>query len=154
IAHELNNPLATVCLRVEALLAQAAAGSAQQRALAVIDQEVERMGALVANLLQFSRRGEPQISVINVHDELEQTLALMQAHLRTHRIRVEWQCAPDVPLLQADRQQLRQVFLNLLTNASDAMPDGGTLTVHTAAGSLERAAPAVVIEVRDTGVGI
>jgi signal transduction histidine kinase len=153
IAHELNNPLATVSLRVEALLAQAAA-SPQQRALAIIDQEVERLGTLVANLLQFSRRGQPQISSVDVCAELEQTLALMQSHLRNHRIMVVRQFAATVSPLQADRQQLRQVFLNLLTNASDAMPDGGTLTVRAAAGCLECAAPAVVIEVSDTGVGI
>jgi signal transduction histidine kinase len=154
IAHELNNPLATVSLRVEALLAQAAAASPQQRALAIIDQEVERLSTLVANLLQFSRRGQPQISSVDVCAELEQTLALMQSHLRNHRITVVRQFAATVSPLQADRQQLRQVFLNVLTNASDAMPDGGTLTVRAAAGRLECAAPAVVIEVSDTGVGI
>jgi len=62
IAHELNNPLATVTLRVESLLAQAAVDDPQRRALAVIEQEVERMGQMVANLLQFSRHGQPESS--------------------------------------------------------------------------------------------
>jgi signal transduction histidine kinase len=177
IAHELNNPLATVTLRVESLLAQAAADDPQRRALAVIEQEVERMGQLVANLLQFSRRGQPQISSLDVREELDNTLGLIQYHLRNHRITVVRQFAPDVPLLHADRQQLRQVFLNLLTNASDAMPQGGTLTLGVAAArSNERppagrdlaqaadlaqrgerllpSAGAVVITFTDTGIGI
>jgi signal transduction histidine kinase len=154
IAHELNNPLATVSLRVESLLAQASADEARRRALTVIEQEVERMGNLVANLLQFSRRGQPQISSLDVCEELENTLALMHYHLRNHRITVARQFAAEVPLLPADRQQLQQVFLNLLSNASDAMPQGGTLTLGVFRGHLESGAPGVVITFSDTGVGI
>jgi signal transduction histidine kinase len=154
IAHELNNPLATVTLRVESLLAQTAEDDPQRRALTVIEQEVERMATLVANLLQWSRRGQPQMSALDVRDELDTTLALIQYALRDHRITVVRQFAPDVPLLHADRHQLHQVFLNLLTNASDAMPQGGTLTVGVATGRLEPEDPAVVITVTDTGIGI
>src|SRR5262249_20391403 len=71
IAHELNNPLATVSLRVESLLAQVPEDDPKQRALTVIAQEVERMGNLVANLLQFSCRGQAQISSIDIREELE-----------------------------------------------------------------------------------
>jgi signal transduction histidine kinase len=59
-----------------------------------------------------------------------------------------------VPLIPADHQQLRQVFLNLLTNASDAMPQGGTLTLRVAGGALDTGTPAVVLEFADTGLGI
>jgi signal transduction histidine kinase len=154
IAHELNNPLATVSLRVEFLLAQMPTDDPKRRALDVVGQEVKRMGVLVANLLQFSRRNRPAISSLDVREEIENTLSLVEYHLRNHRITVVREWAPDVPLVLADRQQLRQVFLNLITNASDAMPHGGTLTVHVATGVLEPATPAVVIEFVDTGVGI
>jgi PAS domain S-box-containing protein len=154
IAHELNNPLATVSLRVESLLARASADDPGRHALEIIEQEVERMGTLVANLLQFSRRSTPQISSVDVREELDNTLALIHYHLRNHRITVVREFAPDVPLIHVDRQQLRQVFLNLLTNASDAMPQGGTLTLQVAAAVLDTGAPAVQIAFRDTGVGI
>jgi signal transduction histidine kinase len=154
IAHELNNPLATVSLRVESLLAQIVEDDPKRRALTVIEQEVERMGDLVANLLQFSRRGQAQISSVDVREELENTLALISYHLRNHRIIVVRQFASDVPMLHADRQQLRQVFLNLLTNASDAMPQGGTLTLGVSLGQPEPGVPAVVITFTDTGTGI
>lgn len=166
IAHELNNPLATVSLRVESLLTQVPPDDPKRRALEVIEQEVERMGNLVTNLLQFSRRSQPQISTLDVREETERTLELIHYHLRNRRISVVREFAPDVPMVQADRQQLRQLFLNLFTNASDAMPQGGTLTLRVKAisdvefriSNLPTPDPgspaAVVIEVEDTGVGI
>ena len=154
IAHELNNPLATVMLRIESLLAQANVDTPQWRALTVIEQEVERMGQLVANLLHFSRHSQPQRASVDVREELENTLALIQYHLRNHRITVIRQFAPKLPPVHADRQQLRQVFLNLVTNASDAMPQGGTLTLEVSMGLQESDVHAVVMTFTDTGVGI
>jgi PAS domain S-box-containing protein len=154
IAHELNNPLATISLRTESLLAQAAEGDPRRRPLEIIDQEVERMGNLVSNLLQFSRRSHQQISTFDVREEIANTLEFIHYYLRKHRINVEREFANVIPTVQADRQQLRQLFLNLLTNASDAMPQGGRLTVRVNAGQLEHGAGAVVVEFEDTGAGI
>lgn len=154
IAHELNNPLATVTVRVESLLAQTAENDPKRRPLEIIEQEVERMGNLVANLLQFSRRGQRQMSSVDVADELEKSLELIRHHLRNRRIQVVQEFIPDLPIIQADRQQLRQVFLNLLTNAIDAMPEGGTLTLRTDLEALSSGKRLLVIEFADTGVGI
>ena len=161
IAHELNNPLATVSLRVESLIAQTPGDDPRLRELGIIGQEVERMGNLVSNLLQFSRRSQLQISTVNVCDEIEKTLELVHYHLRKHNIAVAREFKPEGLLIHADRQQLRQLFLNLFTNASDAMPEGGMLTVRVyTQGSAPRPPtpdprpPVVVIEIADTGVGI
>ncbi|MBI5590730.1 MAG: response regulator [Deltaproteobacteria bacterium] len=148
IAHELNNPMATVCLRIEALQSQILPDDPKQQTLNIIEQELDRMANLVANLLQFSRRSHQQISTIDVCEEIEKTLELIHYHLRNHRITVVREFSPDVPAIHADRQQLRQLFLNLCTNASDAMPQGGTLTLRVVK------AAGVHIEVRDTGEGI
>jgi signal transduction histidine kinase len=123
-------------------------------AVQVIDQEVERMATLVSNLLLFSRRGQPQISTVNLVQELSNTLEFINHHLRSHKIAVVTAFASDLPRVNADRQQLRQLFLNLLTNGSDAMPDGGTLTVSAQRRTIENGAPAVMIEFADTGNGI
>ena len=154
IAHELNNPLATVSLWVESLLTQTATDDPRRRPLEVVEQEVDRMAHLVANLLQFSRLSSQRTSSVDVGEDLVKTLELVQHYFRGRGIEVVQELAPDVPVIQADRQLLRQVFLNLLTNAGDAMPDGGTLWLRVAAGSLEGGRPAVVIEFADTGVGI
>jgi signal transduction histidine kinase len=179
IAHELNNPLATISLRVETLLA-ASKDDPAHRSLQIIGQEVERMANLVANLLQFSRRTQPEISIVDVREEIKIALDLVFYRLRKSNITLKQDFAPQVPLVFADRQQLRQLFINLYSNAVDAMSErGGMLTIRITAeeqamrnganGSHEayavrrdildahpptHAEPFVVIEIADTGVGI
>ena len=154
VAHELNNPLATISLHAEVLIGQIAPDDPKHRAVEVIEREVARMASLVSNLLLFSRRSHQQVSTIDMGEELQNSLEFINYHLRSRRINVVMDLAKDLPSVQGDRQQLRQVFLNLLTNASDAMPDGGTLTLRTMYGVVENSAPAVVVEVSDTGIGI
>jgi signal transduction histidine kinase len=154
IAHELNNPLGTVALRVEQLLARTPTDEPRRRHLEIIEQEVERMAGLVGNLLLFSRAGRDQVSTVDIPEEIVRTLELVSHHLRKRRIRVVTEFARNVPSIQGDRQHLRQVFLNLFTNASDAMPDGGVLTPRVFPGSLPDGRAAVVVEVADTGSGI
>ena len=157
IAHELNNPLQTISLRIESLLAETSAQDSNHHTLEIIQQELDRMTNLVANLLQFSRRGTTQLSTLNVSEEIGKTLELIHYHLRNHNIRVEQRFASKALLIHADRQQLRQMFLNLFTNASDAMQQGGTLSIR---GGFLEGKPAgdskkqVVIEISDTGSGI
>jgi PAS domain S-box-containing protein len=152
IAHELNNPLATVGLRAEALLMQLPEGSDQRKPLEIIAQEVERMATLVNNLLQFSRRSHRQVSTLDPSEEIATSVEFVHYHLRSHNIEVVSEFADGLPTIQADRQQLRQLFLNLLTNASDAMPQGGKLMVRTSANGFGVAA--VAIDFADTGEGI
>jgi len=154
IAHELNTPLATVSLRVESVLARTPVDDPRRKALEIIDQETKRMGELVANLLQFSRRGDGQVSTVDIHQELTKAVELIYHQLRKRLVTVVQEFAPDTPIIYADRQKLRQVFLNLLTNASDAMPQGGTLTLRAAPATLDNGTPAVLIEFADNGVGI
>ena len=111
------------------------------------------MATLVNNLLQFSRRSHRQISTVDLCNEIATSVDFIHYHLRSHRIEVNREFDDGLPSIQADRQQLRQLFLNLLTNASDAMPQGGTLTVRAARASLE-GSRAVAVEFADTGEGI
>jgi len=154
IAHELNNPLAIVALMTESLLEQAPEGDPRHHDLEVIDKEIERMGKHVARLLQFSRRSQPQISTVDVTEEISNTLDLVQNHLHNRSINVVTEFQPGIGKIQADREQLRQLCLNLLTNAADAMPKGGTVAVRVVPCSINGGSPALGIEFADTGTGI
>jgi signal transduction histidine kinase len=154
VAHELNNALATVTLRLEGLRARIPEGDPQRHALEVVDQEVERMAGLVSNLLEFTRAGRGRVSTVDVCDEVIRTIELTDHHLARKGTRVVPAFAPTVPLIQADRQNLRQVLLHLFANAADAMPEGGRVTVRVHPARLADGRPGVVIEVADTGTGI
>jgi two-component system, LuxR family, sensor kinase FixL len=154
IAHELNNPLATITLRIESMLSKTPPEDPRRRGLEIVDQETRRMAGLVANLLQFCRRGPDEISTVDLRKELGESVELIQHHLRKRQIRIDQELAPDTPAIYANRQKLRQVFLNLLTNASDAMSQGGTLTLRASRGPMINNEPGVLLEFSDTGVGI
>lgn len=152
IAHELNNPLATVGLRTENLLMQLPEDSEQRKPLEIIAQEVDRMASLVNNLLQFSRRSHRQVSTVDPREEIANSIEFVHYHLRTRKIEVVQEFTDPLPTIQADRQQLRQLFLNLLTNASDAMPAGGNLIVRARLDDSNEAG--LTIEFADSGEGI
>jgi two-component system NtrC family sensor kinase len=111
------------------------------------------MASLVENLLQFSRRSHRQESTVDVREEIVKSVEFVHYHLRTRKIEVVHEFADSMPTVQADRQQLHQLFLNLLTNAGDAMPEGGKLILRAEPTWLE-GAEAVAIEFVDTGEGI
>jgi two-component system sensor histidine kinase/response regulator len=148
VAHELNNPLQTVGLRIESLSRRFSSDQGAREAFSVVEKELDRMAHLVQNLLQLSRKGEQRIATVNAADELEKTLELLQYHLRTCGIETEKDFPPGIPLIRVDPEQLQQAFLNLFTNACDAMPSGGTLTLRVRGGTK------VVIDIIDTGSGI
>ena len=153
LAHELNNPLTTVSLRVESLAAQLSPDDPRQRSLQVIALEVERMSALVRSLLDFSRRRARRVSPVDLCREIEYALELAQYLLRKNRISVRRDYQPGLPLLHADCQEMQQLFLNLFTNAGDAMPQGGTLTVRIYTEHME-GDNYIAVDTADTGVGI
>jgi signal transduction histidine kinase len=121
--------------------------------LEIISQEVGRMARLVENLLQFSRRSHRQVSTVDLREELNNSIDFIDYHLRSHHITVTREFPDQLPTIQADRQQLRQLFLNLLTNASDAMPRGGTLIITIKKFQKEKGAT-VVVDFTDSGEGI
>lgn len=154
IAHELNNPLQTISLRIDSLVAKCSDDDHKVREFEIITDEIARMGKLIGSLLQFSRHTHQEISLLDIRKEVENSLELIEYHLRAHNIKVLREFDEELPQIQADRQQLRQVLLNLLTNASDAMPRGGTLTTRVRAVESMSGISGVSLELADSGPGI
>ena len=149
IAHEINNPLyaARNCL---ALLEQDAAPAlVDSPFLGIAREQLTRIARIIERMREFYRPDRGTMAACDINHLLEETLALAGLNMQHQPFRVIFTPAHDLPEVIGNADQLRQVFLNLILNAIEAMPDGGTLTVRTIAG------PTVaLIEVQDTGIGI
>jgi PAS domain S-box-containing protein len=150
IAHELRNPLAIV---MNALydLDQIVDSSNREivEDLRIAEEEIGRAQAIIKNLLEFSRESGAEMERLDVNDLLTRTVQLMQKYLQDHGVRVTTSLGP-IPLCLANANAMRQILLNLITNAVQAMPGGGELTLRTTLAGDN----ALRLEVRDSGVGI
>ena len=135
IAHEVNNPLSGVLIytRLLAKKLNAAVFSRQEAGgfLEKMESELLRASRLVQNLLDFSRQSAPYFTETDVNAVLEKTLELAETSAALSRVRVVKQLEPSLPLTRADAAMLQQVFTNLILNAVQAMPDGGTLMLRS-----------------------
>ncbi|MFN8481609.1 MAG: ATP-binding protein [Anaerolineae bacterium] len=149
IAHEINNPLyaARNCLY---LLEEDLPPDQQSSPyLAMARDQLTRIAGIIERMRDFYRPTRGDMAPCDLNQILEETLALAGLNMRHGAIKMIFAPARDLPRVLGSDDQLRQVFLNLVLNAIDAMPNGGTLTVRTEAG------PSVaIVEIQDTGVGI
>jgi two-component system NtrC family sensor kinase len=130
IAHELNEPLAAMSLGLESLRAPTPKRDPKRGEREAIQAEGGKMRRFMSSLHDMSQRNHPIVTTLSIRTVIEQALELARHHLVKRGIRVVQEFAPDLPLTRGDRQELEQVFLILLTNASDAMRDGGSLTLR------------------------
>jgi len=153
VAHELNNPLAVV-MGQASLLERAAAGSPLAARAAKIAAAAERCGRIVSNFLALARQRPPERREVDLRHVVRDALEMLAYPLHTDSIDVETELAADLPHLWADGHQLRQVFVNLVTNARQAMRGLASprLLTITAQPSPDRTR--VIVEVGDTGPGI
>lgn len=149
VAHELNNPLTSVLGFAELLAERDGLTPEDRRDLETIIAEAYRARDIVRGLLDFARHGRSMRMRIDVNLLLQQTLAVIRHHLEQSGVVIAEAYAPDLPFLFLDEGKMKQVALNLITNAAQAMPDGGTLHIRTA-----RRGDGVAITVADTGSGI
>jgi signal transduction histidine kinase len=153
IAHEVNNPLAGVLVYTQLLAKKINSDRFSKEgaleSLAKMEAELTRSTRLIRNLLDFARQSPPALRDVQVNDVLEQALDLAAFSAEPKGIEIEKHLSPSLPLVTADFDQLQQVSINLITNALQAMPEGGKLTLRTSADDNQ-----IKIEVQDTGQGI
>jgi len=150
LAHEINNPLQAIKNSIELVLDFPLREEERRRHLAILRQEVERLIALVQQVLDYTRpapTSEPR--PLQVLEVLQYALALVEKKLETHAIRVTLDVPVSVPPVMAVRESLTQVFLNLIVNAIEAMPNGGELRIR-----VWRRRHLVRVAFRDTGPGL
>ncbi len=149
IAHELNNPLYGIMNTLELVKTEIPPENKRRKILEMALSETVRLSEMLRKMLSFSKPDEEEKQPTNINTILDEILLLHEKQLREHSIRIFPSLAKDLGMVKASKNQLRQVFLNIISNARDAMPEGGTLSVTTRVEGDN-----VHVEISDTGMGI
>jgi PAS domain S-box-containing protein len=152
VAHELNNPLTAILGVTELLRERSGADDSTRRQLELTHRQARRAARIVQNLLEFSRPASPQKKPVDLTNLLERTLQLHEHSLRRSNVDVDFHLPADLPGVIGDANQLIQVFLNLITNAEQAIReirDSGRIQIRAGRNDKQ-----VTITVQDDGVGI
>ena len=167
VAHEINNPLTGILGFTSLLLSEMPPDDPRTKDLKVIESEALRSRQIVRNLLDFSRSHGSKKEPIDVNEAIRNTLILVRYQAKTSNNKISEEYVKDTPLVYADTDQLKQVFINLIKNALDAMPNGGHLQIQTTLSQDKtllanghpldqkiRSSEMVTIQFRDSGMGI
>jgi len=157
VAHEINNPLAVIAEKtgwMEDLLTEEDFQKSQhyeeyKKSLGKIEEHVERARKVIHGMLGFARRMEPHLEDVDINRVLNETTSFLDSYAKTNNIVIEKDLMPDLPIIASDRAKLQQVFLNLLTNAVDAISKDGNIYLTS-----RRIDSEIEVSVRDSGPGI
>lgn len=151
IAHEINNPLFVISGRTDMMLSVKPLGKKLKESLKIINAQIEQIRKLIDSFLCFTRKTPPNTEAVDLNKVIKNVLPFLSYHkLPVKEIKVKKLFAKGLPKIKGDSHQLQEVFLNLLINAYQAMPEGGVLTIKTSNISDEWA----LVEISDTGCGI
>ncbi|MGR3173090.1 MAG: PAS domain S-box protein [Candidatus Scalindua sp.] len=131
VCHEILNPLNIISSHVHLLLTETENGSNVEKDLKSILEEIDRIVNITDGMLRFSRKGELVTGKVEINSLLENVINIIEPEMKLSNIKFTKRFEGGLPEVMANSNELRQVFLNMITNARDAMPEGGALTVKT-----------------------
>jgi len=149
IAHEINNPLSGILLFSSLAAKHKNVDPVLRENLETIKQETQRCSQIVQGLLEFSRSSIPEKRLCSLHQVIDESVNLISQQPIAQNVEFIKEYSDDLPDIPIDRGQIRQVFMNLVMNACQAMPNGGSLTLQS-----ELRSEFVIVRVVDTGFGI
>lgn len=153
IAHEIRNPLASISGSVEVLRGLPGADPETRQLIDIAVREVDRVNGLISNLLDYARPRTEERQRLDLGEMVAEIVKVFEQERRTNEVRVHLQCEPGA-CIDGASGQLRQLVWNLLRNAVDAMPNGGTIRIQVGREELTGGAWEAVLAVADTGIGI
>ena len=149
LAHEIRNPLASIAGAAGILKRNDSLDPKHLKCIEIITHECQRLDDLLTNFLNFARPRAPRLRKIHLDEALDNVLELASHGIRGKAVHCEKRMPPSLPLVECDPEQLEQVLLNLMINAIDASPDGGTVTL-----SVKEEDGRVAVRVIDSGHGV
>ncbi len=149
VAHEVNNPLMIISGRAQLSMMANPDDTALQSNLKIIQDQCERAKDIIQRLLMFASPGRGELKDVNVNDIIEFVIKIIEPHFSIKNITITRNYSKNLPSLKLDEKQMQDVFMNILKNAAEAMPGGGTITITTLVEGSD-----VRIDFTDTGVGI
>ena len=155
VAHELGNPLNSLTIHLQLIerklkkLRDAKEATALTESIQICQGEVTRLDGIIQNFLEAIRPRPPDLADVNIVEVIEDVLRFQEKEFADREIKIEGELPESTPLIMADRNQLKQVFFNLLKNAMEAMQPGGMLGIRVRADD-----DSVFVRVADAGVGI
>ncbi|MHB8909367.1 MAG: sensor histidine kinase [Syntrophales bacterium] len=150
ITHEINNPLTGILMFANLTSQSPQLDPTLKKDMDVIINEAQRCAKIVKGLLDFSRESIPQKKSASLNKVMEDTLALIGRQSSFHNVEIVRNYQPDLPLIPIDENQMEQVFINILLNASQSMPSGGRIRIQSYIENEEYAC----VQISDTGAGI
>jgi signal transduction histidine kinase len=157
VAHEIRNPLTVMKLLYHSLDLKFPASDPRALDTRIIESKIEHLNKIVEQILDFARTTEPKLAPVNLNELVDELGLLVRHKLANQNVRLIRDLQSDLPLVMGDAPQLEQAFLNLILNAAEAMPDGGTLTIKSREIRQPRASARpthVAVEFKDTGKGM
>ncbi len=149
LAHELNNPLYGIMNTLELLKTEISPENKRRKILGMALSETVRLSEMLRKMLSFSKPDQETRQPVDINTVIDEILLLHEKQLREYNIQIALSFSDDTGRVHASKSQLRQVFLNMIANAKDAMLHGGTLSIKTFCKENN-----VIIEISDTGIGI
>lgn len=153
LAHEIRNPLTSIKILVHSMLNDFPEGSEHRHDLQIIQTEVVRMEEFLQNFMKYARPPRPKMEIISPAEVIEQVLQLMEARLKMQKIAVDVMHQNIGLRLKADPSMIKQLLINLLNNAVEAMPEGGHISIETGLKTIE-STEHYFVSIADSGQGI
>ena len=154
VAHTIRNPLTSVNMRLFSLERSLKLSQTQREDFEVIAEEVRHIDTIVQNFLEFARPPKLKMQSISPSEVVDMALQLLRHRLESYGVQVELDRQHPLPEVKADPEQLKEVLINLLVNACEAMGEGGSILIREEEGVAEPLGRVVVIRVKDNGPGI
>jgi len=154
VAHTIRNPLTSVNMRLFSLERTLELSPTQREDFEVISEEIRHIDTIVQNFLEFARPPKLKMQKVSPSDVVDMSLQLLRHRLESYGVKVEVVRQRRLPKLDADPEQLKEVLINLLVNACEAVGEGGSIVIREEEGVAEPLGRVVVIRVGDNGPGV